>query len=50
MRLHEVENPLLVMVDHAKLRCMEKVELQEVTHDTANVSKHDESLLNVARQ
>jgi len=45
----EVENPLLEVVKHAELHCMEEVRLQDVAHDTGNMSKHVESLLNIAR-
>ena len=43
MRLHKVENPLLEVVKHADQHCMEEVGLQEVAHDTGNLSKHVES-------
>ena len=38
MGLHEVENPLLEVVKHADLHCMEEVGLREVSHDTGNMS------------
>jgi len=50
MRLHEVENPLLEVVKHADLHCMDEVGLREVTPDTGNMSKRLESLVNVARR
>jgi len=50
MRLHEVENPLLVVVKHADLHCMEVLGLWEVTHDTGNMSKHIESPVNMGQQ
>ena len=50
MRLHEVENTLLEVVKHAYLHCMEEVGLREVTHDTGNMSKHVESLVDMARR
>jgi hypothetical protein len=45
-----VENPLLEVVKHADLHCMEEVALREVVHDTGNMSKHVESSVNMARQ
>jgi hypothetical protein len=48
--LHEVENPLLEVVKHADLHCMEEVGLREVAHDTGIMSKHVESSVNMARQ
>ena len=50
MRLHEVENPLLEVVKHANLHCMEKVGLWEVAHNTGTMSKHVESLVNMVRR
>ena len=50
MRLHEVENPLLEVIKHADLHCMEEVGLREVAHDTGNMSKHVESSVNMARR
>jgi len=50
VRLHEVENPLLEVVKHANLLCMEEVGLREVAHDTGDMSKHFESLVNMAQQ
>ena len=50
VHLHEVENPLLEVVKHADLHCMEEVGLREVAHDTGNMSKHVESLVNIARR
>jgi len=49
VRLHEVDNPLLEMAKHANLHFMEKVGLQEVAHDTWNMSKNIESSVNIAR-
>jgi hypothetical protein len=43
MCLHEVENALLEVIKHADRHCMENVGLQEVTHNTRNMSKHAES-------
>jgi len=37
VRLHEVENPLLEVIKHADLHCMEEVGLQEAAHDTGNM-------------
>jgi len=48
--LHEVENPLLEVIKHADLHCMEEVGLREVTHDTGNMSKHIESSVNMVRR
>ena len=50
MRLHEVENPVLLMVKHANLHCMEEVGLQEVAYDTGNQLKQVESSVNMVRQ
>jgi len=49
VHLDEVENPHLEVVKHADLHCMEEVGLWEVAHDTENMSKHVECLVNVAR-
>jgi len=49
VRLHDVENPLLEVVKHADLHCMEEIGLREVAHNTGNVSKHVESSVNMAR-
>jgi hypothetical protein len=50
MRLPEAKNPLLEAVKHADLHCMEEVELQEVAHNTGNIAKHIETLVNMARR
>jgi len=50
VRLPEVENPLLEVVKHADLHCMEEVGLREVAHDTGNMSKQVESLVNMVRR
>jgi len=50
VRLHEVENPLLEVIKHANLHCMEEVGLWEVAHHTGNMSKHVESSVNMARR
>ena len=47
MRLHEVENPLVEVVNHGDLHCMEEVRLEEVAHDTGNMSKHVEFSVNM---
>jgi hypothetical protein len=47
VRLHETQNPLLEVVKHADLNCMEEVRLREVAHDTGDVSKHIESSVNM---
>jgi len=49
MRLHEVENPLLEVINHADLQCMEEAGQREVAHDTGNTSKQVEYLVNMAR-
>jgi len=49
MRLHEVENPLLEVIKHADLHCMEEVGPREITHNTGNMSKHFQSSVNMAR-
>jgi len=48
VRFHEVENPLLEVVKHADLHCMEEVGLGEVAYNTGNMSKHVESSVNMA--
>jgi hypothetical protein len=50
MRQHEVENPLLEVVKHADLNCMEKVGLSAVAHDTGKMSKHIKSSVNMAQR
>ena len=49
MPLHELENPLLEVVKHADLHWLKKVGLREVAHNNGNISKHVESLVNIAR-
>jgi len=50
VRLHEVENPLLEVVKHADLHCVEEVGLREVAHNTGNKSKPVESSVNMVRR
>jgi len=50
VRLHEVENPLLDVVKHDDLHCMEEVTVREVAHDTGNMSKQIKSSVNMARR
>jgi len=50
VRLHKVQNPLLEVVKHADLHCMDEVGLQQVAHDTWNLSKQVGSLVNIARR
>jgi hypothetical protein len=50
VRLHEVENPLVEVIKHADLHCMEEVGLWEVADDTGNMSKYLESSVNMARR
>jgi hypothetical protein len=50
VRLDSVDNPLLQVVKHADLHCMEEVGHREVAHDTGNMSKHVESSVDMARQ
>jgi len=45
-----VENPLLEVVKHANLHCMEEVGLTEVAHNTGNVSKHVEFSVNMVQR
>jgi hypothetical protein len=45
-----VENPLLEVVKHADLHCMEKVRLREVAHNTGNMLKNIESSVDMARR
>jgi hypothetical protein len=49
MCLYEVENPLLEVVKHADLHCVEEVGLREVTHNTGNMSKHVEFSVNMTQ-
>jgi hypothetical protein len=42
-----MENPLLEVVKHADLHCMEEVGLREIPHNTGNMSKHVESSVNM---
>jgi hypothetical protein len=48
--LHEVDNPLLEVVQHADQHCMEEVGLQEVAHNIGNMFKHLESSLDMAQR
>jgi hypothetical protein len=50
MHLHEVENPLLEVVKHADPHWMEEVRLEEVAHNTGNMSKYIKFSLNMARR
>jgi hypothetical protein len=50
VRLHEVENPLLEVIKHADLHCMEEVGLWEVAHDTGNMSNQIYSSVNMVQQ
>ena len=50
MRLHDVENPVLEVVKHADLHCMEEVGLREVAHDKGNISKHVECSVDMVRR
>ena len=50
MRLHEVDNPLLEVVKHTDLHCMEEVGLWEIGHNIGNMSKHIESSVNMVRR
>jgi hypothetical protein len=45
VRLHDVENLFLEVIKHAYLHGME-----EVAHDTGNMSKHIKSSVNMARR
>jgi len=45
-----VENPLLEVVKHADLHCMEEVGLRETSHNTRNMSKYIQSLVAMAQQ
>jgi hypothetical protein len=47
--LHHVEYPHLEVVKHADLRCREEVWLKEMAHNTGNLLKHVESLVNMVR-
>jgi len=48
MHDHEVENPLLEVVNHVDRHCMEQVGLGEVAHHTGNMSKYVASSVNMA--
>jgi len=48
--LDEVENPLLEVVKHADLHCMEEIRLREIAHHKGNMSQHVESSVNMARR
>ena len=50
MRLRVVENPLLEVLKHADLDCMEEVELWAFAHSTRNVSKFVEYMANMMRR
>ena len=43
VRLHEVEYPLLEVVKHATLHCMEEVGHREVAYHTGNMSNEVQS-------
>jgi hypothetical protein len=45
-----VENSVLLVIKHADLHRMEEVWLREIAHNTENMSKHVETLVNMARQ
>ena len=49
MHLDEVENPFLELVKHADLHVMEEVRLREFAHNTANMSKHFDLSVDIAR-
>jgi len=49
MRLHKVQNPLLEVVIHADLHCIEEVGIRKFAHDTGNVSTDVESSVNMVR-
>jgi len=48
--LHELENPLMEVVKHTDLQCMEEVWRWEVPHNPGNMSKLVESWVNMAQQ
>jgi hypothetical protein len=50
LRIHEVENPLLEVVKHADLHCMQEVGLTEVADDTVNMTKQVESSVSMERR
>jgi hypothetical protein len=49
VRLRGVANPLLEVVKHADLDCIEEVGLWAVAHNPGNMSKHVESSVIMAR-
>jgi hypothetical protein len=48
VHLHEVEIPVLEVIKHAELHCIEEVGLREIANDTGNMLKHVESSVNIA--
>jgi hypothetical protein len=46
---HEVQNPLLEVVKHAVLNCMQKVELRQVAHNARTRLIHVESSVSMMR-
>jgi hypothetical protein len=49
IRLHDVDHPLMVVVKHADLHCIEEVGLRAATYDTRNKLKHFESSVTMMR-
>jgi hypothetical protein len=49
VHLYEVQNSPLEEFKYINVYLMEEVRLREVTHNTGNVSKHLQSLVNVLR-
>jgi hypothetical protein len=50
MYLHGVENPLLEVVTHTNLHCMEEVGLRQIADHAGNMSILVESSVNMARR
>ena len=45
-----MKNPLLEVIKHADLHCMEEVWLREVAHDTSIMSEHVEYSVNMEQR
>jgi len=50
MHFHDMENPLLEVVKHTDLHCMEMVGLREFAHNAGNMLKKVEFSVNMIQQ
>jgi hypothetical protein len=50
VRFHEVANPLLEVIKHTDVHCIEGVGLRQVAYDIGNMSKLVESSVNMVRR